>query len=74
MYCNYYASCMCLTPNMVFFIGTQIFGVIAFVACNAFFGVVDLTGKPEFLLKYKIQEEKIVPVSSQALCILTPSC
>ena len=44
-------------------IATQIFGVVIFVLANAFFTVLDLTGKPEFLLKYKIQEDKAVPVS-----------
>ena len=33
-----------------------------FVIANLFFGILDLTGKPEFLLNYKIQEEKTVPV------------
>ena len=49
--------------NFFVILGTQAFAVIMFVACNAFFGVLDLTGKPEFLLKYKIQEARSVPVS-----------
>lgn len=34
-----------------------------FVVANSFFAVLDLTGRPSFLLRYKIQEEKTVPVS-----------
>ena len=37
-----------------------------YVVVNFFFAVIDITGKPEFLLKYKIQEEKAVPVRELA--------
>ena len=37
---------------------------ITFVVANTFFMVLDLTGKPAALLKYKIQEDKGVPVSN----------
>lgn len=40
---------------------------IIFVVANIFFAVLDLTGKPAFLLKYKIQEAKTVPVSGYNL-------
>ena len=33
-----------------------------FIAANTFFMILDLTGKPAALLKYKIQEDKGVPV------------
>ena len=39
-------------------------GMVVFVLSNVFFAFVDLTGMPAFLLKYKIQEEKSVPVSN----------
>jgi hypothetical protein len=38
-------------------------GFAVFVLTNSFFAVLDLTGRPSFLLKYKIQEEKTIPVS-----------
>lgn len=38
-------------------------GFAVFVLANSFFAVLDLTGRPSFLLKYKIQEEKTIPVS-----------
>ena len=40
--------------------------VFVFVLVNSFFAFLDLTGKPAFLLKYKIQEAKSVPVSYPA--------
>ena len=43
--------------------GSVLSGTAAFVLVNSFFAFLDLTGKPEFLVKYKIQEEKSVPVS-----------
>ena len=48
----------------MFFSGTVLAGNITFTLCNSFLAFVDLTGKPEFMLKYKIQEDKNVPVSS----------
>ena len=36
---------------------------VVFVVTNSFLAVLDLTGRPAFLVKYKIQEEKTVPVS-----------
>ena len=59
-----------LLSNIIFIISaTQVFGFVIFIACNLFFAVLDLTGKPGFLLKYKIQEEKQIPVR-----ILKPAC
>ena len=43
--------------------GSVLAGAVAYVLANAFFAYVDLTGQPAFLLKYKIQEDKDVPVS-----------
>ena len=37
--------------------------MFTFIVGNIFFLVLDLTGKPACILKYKIQEEKGVPVS-----------
>lgn len=39
---------------------------MTFILSNVFFIFLDLTGKPEFLLKYKIQEEKGIPVRELA--------
>lgn len=36
---------------------------VVFVLANVFFTFVDLTASPKFMLKYKIQEDKNVPVS-----------
>lgn len=44
-------------------IGSTLLPLVTFVAANVFLTVLDLTGKPALLLKYKIQEEKHVPVS-----------
>ena len=37
--------------------------ISVFIVVNSFFAFLDLTGKPEWLVKYKIQEAKTVPVS-----------
>jgi hypothetical protein len=37
--------------------------MIVYLTSNIFFTYLDLTGRPAALLKYKIQEEKGVPVS-----------
>lgn len=42
---------------------SPIIGVLAFLIVNLPFAFLDLTGRPRTLLKYKIQEEKPVPVS-----------
>ncbi len=51
------------------FLGSFSISLTTYVLGNLFFLVVDLTGKPAAILKYKIQEEKHVPVSIEA-----PSC
>ncbi len=43
-------------------VGTTIVPMLVFIVGNAFFMFLDLTGKPAFMLKYKIQEDKGVPV------------
>lgn len=43
--------------------GSTIVPLTTFVVGNIFFIVLDLTGKPSVMLKYKIQDEKHVPVS-----------
>lgn len=43
--------------------GSTIVPLVTFIIGNIFFLVLDLTGKPSVMLKYKIQEEKHVPVS-----------
>ena len=43
--------------------GSPLIGIAAFVLVNLPFAFLDLTGRPRALLKYKIQEEKPVPVS-----------
>lgn len=41
--------------------------LVVFIVGNIFFVVLDLTGKPSALLKYRVQEEKTVPVSCTLL-------
>lgn len=48
---------------LIYVLGTQMFGFLVFAISNSFFAILDLTGKPEFLIKYKIQEDKNVPVN-----------
>ena len=48
---------------MLYCAGSVLSGFAVFVAVNSFFAVLDLTGRPACLLRYKIQEEKTVPVS-----------
>ena len=43
--------------------GTTLYGYVVYILVNVFFSIVDLTGKPAFLKKYKIQEDKNFPVS-----------
>ncbi|XP_064404712.1 fatty acid hydroxylase domain-containing protein 2-like [Halichondria panicea] len=38
---------------------------VVFVLVNSFFAFLDLTGRPAFLVKYKIQEAKALPVNWQ---------
>ena len=52
------------SPSLFFFSsGTTLYGYIVYILVNVFFSIVDLTGKPAFLKKYKIQEDKNFPVS-----------
>ena len=44
-------------------VGSSVIPMIVYLASNIFFTYLDLTGRPAALLKYKIQEEKAVPVS-----------
>ena len=46
----------------LFFSGTAIVSFVAFWGFNAFLLLLDVTGRPKFLQRYKIQEEKNVPV------------
>nr|CAB3244896.1 fatty acid hydroxylase domain-containing protein 2-like [Phallusia mammillata] len=48
-------------------IGTNIASISIFWGFNAFLIYIDVTGKPVFLQKYKIQEEKQVPVDRAKL-------
>ncbi|XP_064383183.1 fatty acid hydroxylase domain-containing protein 2-like [Halichondria panicea] len=43
--------------------GVWLLGIFTFTIGNIFFLVLDLTGKPSVFLRYKIQEDKGVPVS-----------
>ncbi len=49
----------CMFPPIV---GSSVIPIIVYLASNIFFTYLDLTGRPAALLKYKIQEEKGVPV------------
>jgi len=51
------------------FLGSLLYTFFVYVVVNFFFAVIDVTGKPEFLLKYKIQEEKAVPVCELVVCL-----
>ena len=43
-------------------VGSSMVILVVFIVGNIFFIILDLTGKPAALLKYRIQEEKSVPV------------
>lgn len=45
------------------FAGTNIFTFLVFWVSNIFLIVLDLTGKPAALLRYKVQPDKNIPVS-----------
>lgn len=59
-------------------VGTTVVPLMTFVVGNVFFVVLDLTGKPACMLKYKIQEEKGVPVSNirriGVVCVVSSAC
>ncbi|KAL8621065.1 hypothetical protein ACOMHN_040590 [Nucella lapillus] len=48
-------------------LGTTLFGCLVFWLTNAFLLVLDVTGKPATLLRYKVQPNKNTPVSRDAL-------
>ncbi len=50
--------------------GSQTAGLLTFIVVNSFFAILDLTGRPEWLVKYKIQDEKTLPVSCMAVQFL----
>lgn len=52
-----------LIPNCIHSLGSSLVPLVMFLTGNTFFIFLDLTGKPGTLLKYRIQEEKTVPVS-----------
>ena len=57
-------------PNFVLcFIhaGTLIVTNATYWGVNSFFMILDVTNKPNFLTKYKMQEDKNVPVSTYIL-------
>ncbi|CAI7991871.1 Fatty acid hydroxylase domain-containing protein 2 [Geodia barretti] len=45
-------------------------GVLFFILVNVVFGILDVTGRPRALVKYKIQEEKPVPHATYPLVML----
>lgn len=49
--------------SYIYNVATPLMGLVLFISCNAFFAFLDLTGKPQVLMKYKIQDNKNVPVS-----------
>jgi len=76
-----YLAIAMTTFCLCYILGSLLYSFAVFVVVNFFFAVVDLTGKPEFLLKYKIQEEKtvsyvcghpLVSLSTFHLCAYTP--
>ena len=66
----YVAVKMPLCRDVLFSIGSSVVPIIVYFASNAFFTYLDLTGKPAALLKYKIQEEKGVPVSFERVNLI----
>ena len=48
-------------------IGTQMITIIVFWTANSLFMFLDLTGRPQYLHKYKIQDDKNIPVSLYSL-------
>ncbi|CAK8697470.1 unnamed protein product [Clavelina lepadiformis] len=48
----------------VFVVGTSMVLFLSFCAINSFFMVLDLSGKPKFLHRYKIQKDKNIPVDA----------
>nr|XP_055035644.1 fatty acid hydroxylase domain-containing protein 2 [Misgurnus anguillicaudatus] len=51
----------------LFFIGTMLVPTLSFWLFNAFLMVVDTTGKPNFITRYRIQADKNNPVDSTRL-------
>nr|XP_026696609.1 LOW QUALITY PROTEIN: fatty acid hydroxylase domain-containing protein 2 [Ciona intestinalis] len=51
--------------RLIFTFGTSLVHFISFLVLNAFFMYVDFTGKPKWMLKYKIQKDKNFPVESR---------
>eukprot|EP00731_Ephydatia_muelleri_P030774 Em0022g288a len=43
--------------------GSVLVGFVIFILANSFFAFVDVTGRPHWIRKYKIQSDKNVPVS-----------
>ncbi|XP_076467485.1 fatty acid hydroxylase domain-containing protein 2-like [Babylonia areolata] len=54
-------------PYTVGVVGTSVFGLLVFWLSNAFLLVLDITGRPAALLRYKVQPDKNVPVSKGRL-------
>ena len=50
--------------------GTIVFLIMVFIVSNAFFIIVDLTGMPKFVQKYRIQVGKNVPVRTLEILML----
>ena len=50
------------THTTLFNAATLVLYNAVFILANAFFTFVDITGRPSFMLQYKIQEDKNVPV------------
>ncbi|XP_071847022.1 fatty acid hydroxylase domain-containing protein 2-like [Apostichopus japonicus] len=47
--------------------GTPLIGFLTYWLVSAFFLITDVTGKPRFLLRYKVQPEQNVPVPTKKL-------
>ena len=59
--CDKFICIEIVTINI--FLGTLIVSSLAFWLFNLPFLIVDTTGRPSFILQYKIQDNKNVPVS-----------
>jgi len=65
-----YLAIAMTTFCLCYILGSLLYSFAVFVVVNFFFAVVDLTGKPEFLLKYKITHVAFLfqPASAIARC------
>ena len=52
------------------FLGSSALASLSYVLCNAFFVFMDITGRPNWIIKYKIQKDKNIPVSIHLIILI----